>query len=234
MNTLGDRIKAERKAKNLTQEELGKLVGVGKSSVSQWESGLTKNMDGTNMVLTAKALGVSPDWLATGEGSKRIHDTSGAMVGSDAVIKPLIDAEEHGFLPIQHAALIVKAGNDGFTVDHIDDMRQPLFFREDWYRDNGYKPEKMLAVSVSGESMWPKMSPGDVVIINTASTQPKDGKVFVVNYEGEVVIKRLARDAGQWWLASDNPDKQRYPNKLCAGDYCLVIGEVVYLQTNSI
>jgi len=42
MNTLGDRIKFERLRKKLTQEALGKLVGVGKSSVSQWESGMTK------------------------------------------------------------------------------------------------------------------------------------------------------------------------------------------------
>lgn len=70
MSTLADRIRSERKAKGLTQEALGKYVGVGKSSVSQWESGLTKNMDGTNMVMTAKALGVNPNWLATGQGEK--------------------------------------------------------------------------------------------------------------------------------------------------------------------
>ena len=73
MSTLADRIKSERKAKKLTQEALGKFVGVGKSSVSQWESGLTKNMDGTNMIMTAKALGVDPNWLATGQGDKYVN-----------------------------------------------------------------------------------------------------------------------------------------------------------------
>jgi len=72
MSTLAERIKSERKEKKLTQEELGIRVGVSKSSVSQWESGLTKNMDGTNMIMTAKALGVNPNWLATGQGDKHL------------------------------------------------------------------------------------------------------------------------------------------------------------------
>ena len=41
---------------------------------------------------------------------------------------------------------------------------------------------------------------GDTVVINTAQAEPKDGAVFAVNYEGQLVIKRLVRDAGQWWL----------------------------------
>lgn len=70
MNTLGDRIKAERIANKMTQPELGKAVGVGKSSISQWENGQTKNMNGLNMVMTARALHVNPYWLATGKGEK--------------------------------------------------------------------------------------------------------------------------------------------------------------------
>lgn len=34
----GDEIKAFRKSKNLTQEGLGEIVGVGKSSVANWEN----------------------------------------------------------------------------------------------------------------------------------------------------------------------------------------------------
>lgn len=177
----------------------------------------------------SERLNIYSDWLATGKGPKYKTATLPAPVS----VKPLISSDD-GFLPVRHVALTVRAGILGFAVDYIDDWKSPLFFREDWFIDNGYKPDKLLAVSVAGESMWPKLSPGDVVIINTISTSPIDGKVFVVNYEGEVVIKRLLRDAGQWWLSSDNPDKQRFPNKLCAGDYCLMIGEVVYFQSTSI
>ena len=67
MKSLADRIKTKRKEKRLTMEALGKLVGVSKSSVSQWESGLTKKMDGENLVTLANALGVNAYWLSTGK-----------------------------------------------------------------------------------------------------------------------------------------------------------------------
>ena len=71
------------------------------------------------------------------------------------------------------------------------------------------------------------------MIVNTAQTQPKDGVVFAVNYEGEMVIKRLIRDDGQWWLSSDNPDQRRYPRKVCHEGVKL-IGEVVHKQSERI
>ena len=37
---LGDRIKICRKAKNMTQEELGQLIDVSKVSICQWEKGM--------------------------------------------------------------------------------------------------------------------------------------------------------------------------------------------------
>lgn len=54
-----------------------------------------------------------------------------------------------------------------------------------------------------------------------------------MNYEGELVIKRLVRGAGQWWLASDNPDQRRYPRKVCGEDvFC--IGRIVHKQSERI
>lgn len=70
LTSLGHRIQSSRKAARMTQQELGDRVGVGKSSVSQWESGFVKELSGTNLVKTAQALGVDPIWLATGKGEK--------------------------------------------------------------------------------------------------------------------------------------------------------------------
>ena len=37
--TIGERIRSARKAAGMSQEELGRRLGIGKSSVSEWESG---------------------------------------------------------------------------------------------------------------------------------------------------------------------------------------------------
>jgi transcriptional regulator with XRE-family HTH domain len=44
METMGDRIKLLRQARNLTQEQVAKACGITKSAVSQWENGLTSSI----------------------------------------------------------------------------------------------------------------------------------------------------------------------------------------------
>lgn len=44
-------IKAFRKSKGISQEELGRLCGVGKSAVSQWESGSTEPAGAARLLL---------------------------------------------------------------------------------------------------------------------------------------------------------------------------------------
>jgi len=51
-----------RKAKKLSQKELGKLVHVSQTSVSQWESGTT-NPDIKTLVMLAELYGVTTDFL---------------------------------------------------------------------------------------------------------------------------------------------------------------------------
>lgn len=138
------------------------------------------------------------------------------------------------YIEIRRVKLRLSAGILGFAVEYLDDSdAAPLWFRRAWLARRGWNPAKLLALNVGGLSMYPGLKHGDTVLVNTASTTPKDGKVFAVNYEGEAVIKRLVRDAGQWWLSSDNPDQATYPRKLC-DEHCILIGEVVHKQSEEI
>ncbi|WP_418697268.1 helix-turn-helix domain-containing protein [Bacteroides sp.] len=57
MFLIGDAIKQARQAKNLTQEELGKLVGVQKAQISRIENG--KNLTFATVIKLLKAMGLS-------------------------------------------------------------------------------------------------------------------------------------------------------------------------------
>jgi phage repressor protein C with HTH and peptisase S24 domain/transcriptional regulator with XRE-family HTH domain len=127
----------------------------------------------------------------------------------------------------------LSAGVSGFAVEPEDGNGKPIFFRKDWFDLNGYRPEKLFAVRISGASMEPSLWEGDLVVINTADTRPHDGDVFAINYEGELCIKRLRRDAGEWWAASDNADQRRFSPKRCTEDV-KIIGRVVYKQSERI
>ncbi|MGL4571824.1 MAG: helix-turn-helix domain-containing protein [Clostridium sp.] len=56
-------IKFKREELGLTYEQLGDLVGVGKSTIRKWETGMIKNIKCNNIIALAKALGVSPALL---------------------------------------------------------------------------------------------------------------------------------------------------------------------------
>lgn len=60
---LGEKIKNRRLELNLTLEEVGKMVGVTKSTVMKWESGFIENMKRDKISLLAQALKVSPLWI---------------------------------------------------------------------------------------------------------------------------------------------------------------------------
>lgn len=54
---IGEAIKQARQAKNLTQEDLGKLVGVQKAQISRIENG--KNLTFATVIKLFKAMGLS-------------------------------------------------------------------------------------------------------------------------------------------------------------------------------
>lgn len=221
MDTLGKRLKHARLERGLTQMQLAHESGVKQSDISKLERG--ESSATTGLVRLAKALGCSADWLDTGHG---------AIWGTEP--PQAIDLEDNPDFPsVRRVKFKLSAGATGFAVDYEDQEGAPIVFRRAWLASKGLHAEKLFAVAVSNGSMEPGLYDGDTVVVNTDSPQPKDGVVFAVNYEGEMVIKRLVRDAGQWWLSSDNPDARRYPRKLC-DEHCVIIGEVVHKQSERI
>lgn len=61
--TLPEKIRLLRKQRNMTYEEIGNIVGVGKSTVRKWENGLIKNMRRDKIKALAYALGTTPGYL---------------------------------------------------------------------------------------------------------------------------------------------------------------------------
>ncbi len=61
----GERIRFARKWAGLNQDEVATRLGLSRASVSNWELGL--GIKRKNLVRFAQAVGVSPEWLITGE-----------------------------------------------------------------------------------------------------------------------------------------------------------------------
>lgn len=68
METIGQRVKAERKALRLTQKQLGEAVGLKGETIRDLELGRMAST--TKLHRIADVLGVSVSWLETGKGAK--------------------------------------------------------------------------------------------------------------------------------------------------------------------
>ena len=60
---MAKRIKELRQQKGMTLEQVADIVGVGKSTVRKWETGMIANMRRDKIADLAKALGTTPAYL---------------------------------------------------------------------------------------------------------------------------------------------------------------------------
>lgn len=211
---LGAQIKFHRDRLGLTLEQLSDRSGVEVGTISALENRDSSRSQFVSAI--ARGLGMSVEELE-GEGS-----------GSPP---PTLPGENR--LPIRRAMFKISAGVSGYEIEYDHNESEPIFMARRWFKENHYRPDKLLAIRVSGRSMEPSLYDGDLVIVNMEDVSMKDGQVFAANYEGELVIKRLKRESGYWHLASDNPDKIRFPDKRCS-DGCGLLGRIVYKQSEHI
>jgi transcriptional regulator with XRE-family HTH domain len=72
LKALGTRIKAVRKAKKKTQDEIAQAVGIGKTTISEWERGL-KQPGLLNMLNYCEYLGITLDELLEIKASRTLQ-----------------------------------------------------------------------------------------------------------------------------------------------------------------
>ncbi|MDO9240846.1 MAG: translesion error-prone DNA polymerase V autoproteolytic subunit [Methylicorpusculum sp.] len=86
------------------------------------------------------------------------------------------------------------------------------------------KPAATFFVRAEGESMLGAgIHPNDILVVDR-SIEPVPGKIVICALNGELVVKRLKRQAGQWLLGSENP---AYPDIVLHEELEMVIWGVV-------
>lgn len=210
-----------------SQPALAKRTGVAQSTIGRILRGET-NASGENLRKIADAFGVDVGTLYYGQEHFLEAMRSGRLVRPQP--EEVRIEENPDFPAIRRVKFKLSAGASGFAIEYLDDEDAPIVFRREWFISRGFQPANLFAVRVANGSMQPGLWDGDTVVVNTADKEPSDGEVFAVNFEGELVIKRLVRDEGRWWLKSDNPDQTRYPRKAC-DERVHLVGKIVHKQS---
>ena len=171
-------INEQRKKLNLTLKDVADYVGVSEATVSRWESGNIANMRRDRISALAEILKVSPiDVMGITESNESPQLTS------KGVLNPVL-----GY---------VRAGVPIEAVEEILDYEE--------ISQEQARTGEFFALKVKGDSMEPKISEGDVVIVRKQSTV-ENGELAVVLVNGDdATVKKFYRSNNGVKLVSTNP-----------------------------
>ncbi|MBE6195806.1 MAG: helix-turn-helix transcriptional regulator [Rikenellaceae bacterium] len=194
----GDWIKQIRKELKLTQQQLAERLGIGKAALSMIETGRA-SLTTRNKNILVQELNVNPDFLETGRGQ---------MFNAE----PDLQAYRHrtdNSLPLQSVPLYSVEGTAGLV---------PLFTDSSSNKPVNYihipnLPKCDGAIYVAGDSMYPLLKSGDIVLYKQLSDLGDifwgDMYLLSIEIDGEeyITVKYIQKSEREGYvkLVSQNP-----------------------------
>lgn len=104
-----------------------------------------------------------------------------------------------------------------------------IAFRRDWLSRANISPGHAMVVGVRGDSMFPTLADGDLVLIDRRRQSPRDRRIYaLIGPDGEARVKRVERLPNALLLHSDNVD---FPTELISAadaNRVRILGEVAW------
>lgn len=197
-----------------------RAVGVVQPSLARWVKG-EADPTRTNLVKIAEASGVSLDWLALGVGN---------MDGVEPQAKKsevnLIASNDETFSVIEDCREVrISAGGGGFNDEYKP--YQTTKVEKAWLDSRRLKAEDCAMFLVSGDSMYPTLKDGEEIIVDRSKKELKDGKIFVLNNEGAMLVKKVQITYNGITLISQNTEYAPIELSAEQANNLIVIGQVV-------
>ncbi len=192
--TIGERIRRVRKELKLTQQQVASSIGVSPTSLVFWERGET-TPKGANLIALGKKLRVDPQWLQTGKGAQNASTSNAEVLGNMQVWDSNTPLGEDEIAVPLLSEVKLSAGN-GFVNDLEEDQGFRLRFAKSTLRRYNVAPENAVCVAVHGNSMEPVLPHGSTVGLDCGDKILVDGKIYAINHNGELFIKKLYKLPG--------------------------------------
>lgn len=176
---VGEYIKMLRTQKGISQEELGKVVGVQRAAVQKWEAGTVHNLKRNTIKKLADYFCVSPI---------NFIELGAPDISNDNVTFPVIGEVAAGF---------DKIAIEDWTGDTIN---IPVDFLKD------RKQEEYFVLRVKGDSMYPDYRDGDKILVLKQTAIDYSGQIAVVIYGDDFgTIKKVEQRPNCVKLVPINP-----------------------------
>ena len=190
---LGNWIKSAREYANLTQTNIGDLIGRTKANVSSMETGKH-----------------DPSYLQL----LKIAQATKYPVPFPGIERPVITAsletETEGYIRLDYLDIQSSAG-PGKVADAYPPLIQSLNVLEDWALQSFGKNavEKIKIINNCGDSMCPTIQDGDILFVDVSRIAFEAEGIYVLDWNGRLLTKRLvAQQDGRLAIISDNSSYQ--------------------------
>lgn len=176
-----------------------KAAGITPSALYQLEDGKTRSLSGS----TAVALGrVYPrfrvEWLIDGSGPA--EHTTARMAVAEPENRP-------GYVRLHVMDGDASGGHGALNSDYPEVVRDLEIAEWQLRKQIGFVPPpgRIQLITVRGDSMFPDIKHGDVVMIDTAAKHYDGDGLYLVNIHGHTFIKRLQMAFDGVHVISTNP-----------------------------
>ena len=243
-------VKRMREAADLAggQVVLAEKTGISDRTINSYATG-GSDPSRTRLVAIAKAAGLYPGWLASGQGPKFLNEDQvrsekerpvhiAVPLGGTIALEPSfvdfagnevsIDTETpdpklFDYVPMVETQL--SAGGGCFVLsEHVEGY---YAFRKSWLHRIASSMKSLVLMRVQGRSMDPTIQDGDTVMIDTGRQVIKEGLLYALRFDSTVMIKRLSfRPGGRIQVISDN--RQEYDPFEADLSELHVIGQIVF------
>ncbi len=215
--------------------ELAKFFKITPKAASKWLN--SEAMPDTKKIIDlAEWLDVSVEWLLTGKEKTSSFPTQGSIKISPMGFRTAEDKKFSIRIPVyRHVKASCGDGIENFLEDpsgYLD--MDPELLR---YLGIVAKPENLRVIYSDEYSMWPTVAPDSPLFIDVGDKDPdflKNGSVYVFTHNHELRMKRIfvSYAGGKTVrLASDNPDKIRYPDEFITNEQLNEINFVGRLES---
>lgn len=181
------KLKQLRAEKKLTQEEFAKAIKVSKGAVAMWETG--KRTPDTEMLMTI---------------SQFFRTTVDELIGNSrdipepSNISRIIPSDKIYKIPVFAS---VSAGFGVYAAEDVVDFLPMVI-------DNPYDVPDTIGIKVKGNSMYPKIEDGDIIVVRKQESVDS-GDVAVLLLDGsEGLVKKVVYGNDWIELHSFNPEYQ--------------------------
>lgn len=206
-----ERIKELRRARGMTLEEVGKIVGVTKSTVRKWETGDIANMRRDKIATLAQALGTTPENLM---GWKEKSSAKSDILPN------------YGIFPISYKSFRVLGEIACGKPIYADEDRETVILADS-------KIDADFCLYAKGDSMiGARIMDGDIVFIKNQPTVD-NGEIAAVIIDDEATLKRVYYYPDKNKLVL-NPENPKYEPLVYIGDELntiRILGKAVAFQS---